>query len=583
MELSGSEIIIQFLKDEGVEYIFGYPGGAVLHIYDALQKQDGVKHILVRHEQGATHAADGYSRATGKPGVCLVTSGPGATNAVTGIATAYMDSVPLVVLTGQVPSHAIGSDAFQEVDAVGVTRACVKHNFLVKDLNKLAETLKKAFYVATTGRPGPVVVDIPKDITAPHIKIPYEYPARLEMRSYNPNFRGHPRQIKRAVELMLSAKRPMVYTGGGVIMSDASDELRQFVRKLGFPITQTLMGLGAYPGTDPQFIGMLGMHGTYEANMAMHECDVLICIGARFDDRITGVTSKFAPYAQIIHVDIDPSSISKTINADIPIVGGARQVLTEMLRVIDKSELEVDQAALETWWQRIKSWQAQESFAYEKKKDLIQPQQVIEELYQVTNGDAYITSDVGQHQMYAAQFYHFDEPRRWINSGGLGTMGFGLPAAMGVKIAFPNKDVACVTGEGSIQMCIQELSTMKQYDLPVKIINLNNRYLGMVRQWQEFFYEKRYSHVYMDSLPDFVKLTEAYGHVGIKVDKPDDLHDAMVEAFKLKDRTVFLDVITDQEANVYPMISAGKAHNEMDISPLQQARQAKLKARGELV
>jgi acetolactate synthase-1/2/3 large subunit len=564
VELSGSEIIIQFLKDEGVKHLFGYPGGAVLHIYDALQKQDDVEHILVRHEQGATHAADGYARATGKPGVCLVTSGPGATNAITGIATAYMDSIPLVVLTGQVPSHAIGSDAFQEVDAVGVSRPCVKHNFLVKDLNKLAETLKKAFYVATTGRPGPVVVDIPKDITAPHIKIPYQYPEKVELRSYNPNFKGHPRQIKRAIELLLNARRPMIYTGGGIILDNASEELRTFVRKLGYPITQTLMC-------------------TYEANMAMHECDVLICIGARFDDRITGVTSKFCPYAQVIHIDIDPASISKTINADIPIVGGAKQVLVEMIKQLDQTELKVDKTALDAWWKTIKSWQSQNSFAYEQKKGLIQPQAAVEELYKVTNGDAYITSDVGQHQMYAAQFYHFDEPRRWINSGGLGTMGFGLPAAMGVKLAFPDKDVACVTGEGSIQMCIQELSTCLQYNTPVKIINLNNRYLGMVRQWQEFFYEKRYSHVYMDSLPDFVKLAEAYGHVGILVDNPDDLHDAMVEAFKLKDRTVFLDIITDQEANVYPMISAGKAHNEMDISPLQQKVQASLKAKGELV
>jgi acetolactate synthase-1/2/3 large subunit len=583
VELSGSEIIIQFLKDEGVEHIFGYPGGAVLHIYDAIQQQDDVQHILVRHEQGATHAADGYARATGKPGVCLVTSGPGATNAVTGIATAYMDSIPLVVITGQVPSHAIGSDAFQEVDAVGITRACVKHNFLVKDLNKLADTLKKAFYVATSGRPGPVVVDIPKDITAPHIKIPYHYPEKIKLRSYNPNFKGHPRQIKRAVELLLQAKRPMIYTGGGIVLDNASAELRTFVRKLGYPITQTLMGLGAFPGTDPLFIGMLGMHGTYEANMAMHECDVLICIGARFDDRITGVISKFCPYAQVIHIDIDPASISKTINADIPIVGGARQVLTEMNKQLDKTELKVNQAALDAWWKTINSWQAQNSFAYTQSKNLIQPQAAVEELYKVTKGDAYITSDVGQHQMFAAQFYPFDEPRRWINSGGLGTMGFGLPAAMGVKLAFPDKDVACVTGEGSIQMCIQELSTCLQYDLPVKIINLNNRYLGMVRQWQEFFYEKRYSHVYMDSLPDFVKLAEAYGHVGIQVDQPDDLHDAMVEAFKLKDRTVFLDIITDREANVYPMISAGKAHNEMDLSPLQQKVQASMKAKGELV
>ncbi len=583
MKLSGSEIIIQFLKDEGVEHIFGYPGGAVLHIYDAIQGQDDVKHILVRHEQGASHAADGYARATGKPGVCLLTSGPGATNAITGIATAFMDSIPLVVITGQVPSHAIGSDAFQEVDAVGISRACVKHNFLVKDLNKLVDTLKKAFYVATTGRPGPVVVDIPKDITTPHIKIPYHYPEKVKLRSYNPNFKGHPRQIKRAVELLLNAKRPVIYTGGGIILDNASDELRIFVRKLGYPITQTLMGLGAFPGTDPLFIGMLGMHGTYESNMAMHECDVLICIGARFDDRITGVPSKFCPYAQVIHIDIDPASISKTITADIPIVGGAKQVLIEMNKALDKADLENNQAALDTWWKTIRSWQAQDSFAYEKDKDLIRPQAAVEELYKVTGGDAYITSDVGQHQMFAAQFYPFDKPRRWINSGGLGTMGFGLPAAMGVKLAFPDKDVACVTGEGSIQMCIQELSTCLQYNLPVKIINLNNRYLGMVRQWQEFFYNKRYSHVCMDSLPDFVKLAEAYGHVGIRVDHPDDLSDAMKEAFKLKDRTVFLDIITDREANVYPMISAGKAHNEMDLSPLQQEIQASLKAKGELV
>jgi len=583
VELSGSEIIIQFLKDEGVKHLFGYPGGAVLHIYDALHQQDDLQHILVRHEQGATHAADGYARATGKPGVCLVTSGPGATNAVTGIATAYMDSIPLVVITGQVPSHAIGSDAFQEVDAVGVTRACVKHNFLVKDLNKLAETLKKAFFVATSGRPGPVVVDIPKDITAPHIKIPYVYPEKVEMRSYNPNLKGHPRQIKRAVDLLLSAKRPMIYTGGGVIMSEAANELREFVRKLGYPITQTLMGLGAFPGTDPQFIGMLGMHGTYESNMAMHECDVLIAIGARFDDRITGVTSTFCPYAQVIHIDIDPASISKTVNADIPIVGDVKDVLSAMNVLLDKPELPIDKSALEAWWNKIKSWQSQNSYAYENKPGLIQPQAAVEELYKVTGGDAYITSDVGQHQMYAAQFYPFDEPRRWINSGGLGTMGFGLPAAMGVKLAFPDKDVACVTGEGSIQMCIQELSTCLQYDTPVKIINLNNRYLGMVRQWQEFFYEKRYSHVYMDSLPDFVKLAEAYGHVGIRVEDPKDLHDAMKEAFALKDRTVFLDIMTDREANVYPMISSGKAHNEMDLSPLQQKIQADMKARGETV
>lgn len=583
MELSGSEIIIQFLKDAGVRYLFGYPGGAVLHIYDALHQQNDIEHILVRHEQGATHAADGYARSTGKPGVCLVTSGPGATNAVTGIATAFLDSIPLIVLTGQVPCHAIGTDAFQEVDAVGVTRACVKHNFLVKDINHLANTLKKAFHVATTGRPGPVVVDIPKDITAPHIKIPYTYPQQIEMRSYNPTVKGHPRQIKRAINLLLSAKRPVIYSGGGVITANASQILREFVRKLDYPVTQTLMGLGAFPGTDPQFIGMLGMHGTYESNMAMHDCDVLIAIGARFDDRITGVTSKFCPYAQIIHIDIDPASISKTINANIPIVGDIKVVLTEMNRLLDKPELPIDKTALAAWWRKIRSWQSQKSLDYEKKDGLIQPQTAVETLYRLTKGEAYITADVGQHQMYAAQFYPFDEPRHWINSGGLGTMGFGLPAAIGVKLAHPNKDVACITGEGSIQMCIQELSTCLQYNVPIKIINLNNRYLGMVRQWQEFFYEKRYSQVYMDSLPNFVKLAEAYGHVGIRVENPHDLQDAIGEALKLKNRTVFLDIITDREANVYPMISNGKAHNEMDISPLQQKIQANLIARGEAV
>ena len=582
MELSGSEILVQFLKDEGVEYIFGYPGGAVLHIYDAIHNQDYVKHILVRHEQGATHAADGYARATGKPGVVLVTSGPGATNAITGIATAFMDSIPMVVISGQVPSAMIGSDAFQEVDAIGCTRPCVKHNFLVKDLNKLAETLKKAFYVATTGRPGPVLVDIPKDITAPQIKVPYKYPKTVKMRSYNPTVKGHPKQVKKAVDLLLSAKRPMIYSGGGVILGNASDELRQVVRQLGYPITQTLMGLGAYPGTDPQNVGMLGMHGTYEANMAMHECDVLFAVGARFDDRITGDTSKFCPNAKIIHIDIDPASISKNINVDIPIVGEVKKVLGDMVELLQQSSIKQDRKAHDKWWALIRSWQSQNCLAYDRTSKHIKPQSVIETLYQVTGGNAYVTSDVGQHQMFAAQFYPFDEPRRWINSGGLGTMGFGLPAAMGVKMAFPDADVACVTGEGSIQMCIQELSTCLQYDLPIKIVNLNNRYLGMVRQWQEFFYEKRYSHSYMDALPDFVKLAESYGHVGIRVEDPADLEAAMKEAFALKDRVVFLDVITDQTENVYPMIQAGAAHNTMEISPEHKKHLDSINPEGEL-
>jgi acetolactate synthase I/II/III large subunit len=476
----------------------------------------------------------------------------------------------------------IGSDAFQEVDAIGCTRPCVKHNFLVKDLNELAETLKKAFYVATTGRPGPVLVDIPKDITAPQIKVPYKYPKSVKMRSYNPTVKGHPKQVKKAVDLLLSAKRPMIYSGGGVILGNASEELRKVTRRLGYPITQTLMGLGAYPGTDPQNLGMLGMHGTYEANMAMHECDVLFAVGARFDDRITGDTSKFCPNAKIIHIDIDPASISKNINVDIPIVGEVKKVLGDMASLLEESSKKPDQKALEKWWELLRSWQGQDCLAYDRTSKHIKPQSVIETLYKVTEGNAYVTSDVGQHQMFAAQFYPFDEPRRWINSGGLGTMGFGLPAAMGVKMAFPEADVACVTGEGSIQMCIQELSTCLQYDLPVKIVNLNNRYLGMVRQWQEFFYEKRYSHSYMDALPDFVKLAESYGHVGIRVEDPADLQAAMEEAFSLKDRVVFLDVITDQTENVYPMIQAGAAHNTMEISPTHKKRLDSINPKGEL-
>ncbi|MEQ1483960.1 acetolactate synthase 3 large subunit [Methyloglobulus sp.] len=565
MELSGAQILIQSLEDEGVEYIFGYPGGAVLHIYDALFQQDGVKHILVRHEQGATHAADGYARSTGKPGVVLVTSGPGATNAVTGIATAYMDSIPMIVISGQVPSPVIGSDAFQEVDMVGISRPCVKHNFLVKDVNLIAETIKKAFYVATTGRPGPVVVDIPKDITDPKIKVPYKYPKKVSIRSYNPAVSGHKGQIKKAVDLLLTAERPVIYSGGGVVLGEASKELTEFSRMLGYPVTNTLMGLGAYPATDKQFIGMLGMHGTYEANMAMHESDVIIAIGARFDDRVTGKLDLFCPYAKIIHIDVDPASISKTVKVDIPIVGEVKPVLEQMIDLIKESKKTPHKKALETWWKQINDWQGIDCLEYDRKSPLIKPQFVIEQLYEVTKGDAYVTSDVGQHQMWAAQYYRFDKPRRWINSGGLGTMGFGLPAAIGVKLAHPDADVACVTGEASIQMCIQELSTALQYKTPIKIVNLNNRFMGMVRQWQEFSYESRYSHSYLDTLPDFVKLAEAYGHVGMRIDKPEQVRPALEEAFAMKDRTVFLDIITDQTENVYPMIENGKGHHDMKL------------------
>jgi len=566
VELSGAQIIVQFLKDEGVECIFGYPGGAVLHIYDELYKQDDVKHILVRHEQGAAHAADGYARATGKPGVCLVTSGPGATNAVTGIATAHMDSIPLVVLTGQVPTPWIGSDAFQEVDTVGITRPCVKHNFLVKDVRELADTLKKAFYIASTGRPGPVVVDIPKDVTDPRVKVPYTHPKKVHVRSYNPVLKGHSKQVRRAVEVLLGAKRPMIYTGGGVILGEGSRELTDLTRLLGYPITNTLMGLGGYPGTDRQFLGMLGKHGTYEANMAMHECDVLLAVGARFDDRVTGKIDTFCPHAQIIHIDVDPASISKNVKVDIPIVGSVAHVLRDMIDVVKESDLKPDSAAVAQWWAQIDKWRGLECLKYDRGSELIKPQFVIETLYKVTRGDAYVTSDVGQHQMWAAQFYKFDLPRRWINSGGLGTMGFGLPAAMGVKLAFPNEPVVCVTGEASVQMCIQELSTCFQYKLPIKVVNLNNRYMGMVRQWQEFFYGSRYSHSYMDALPDFVKLAEAYGHSGMRIERPADVEGALREAMA-SDKLVFLDFITDPTENVYPMIEAGKGQDEMRLSP----------------
>ena len=564
MELNGAEILTRFLKDEGVEHVFGYPGGAVLYIYDELFKQHDVKHILVRHEQGATHAADGYARSTGKPGVVLVTSGPGATNAVTGIATAYMDSIPMVVITGQVHTWAIGSDAFQEVDSVGITRPCVKHNFLVKDVKDLAETMKKAFYVATTGRPGPVVVDVPKDVTMATTE--YVFPESIDMRSYNPVVKGHPKQIKKAADLLLAAKRPMIYSGGGVVLGEGSKELIDFTRSLGAPITNTLMGLGAYPATDDQFVGMLGMHGTYEANMAMHHCDVLVAIGARFDDRVVGKIEQFCPDATIIHIDIDPASISKSVVVDVPIVGDVATVLTGMTKLVNSGKKTQDKDAVETWWKQIAEWRGKDCLSYDRGSELIKPQYAIEKLYEITNGDAYVTSDVGQHQMWAAQFYKFDEPRRWINSGGLGTMGFGLPAAIGVQLAHPDATVACVTGDASIQMCIQELSTALQYNTPVKVISLNNRYMGMVRQWQEFFYESRYSHSYMETIPDFVKLTESYGHVGMRIDKPADLEGAMKEAFAMKDRLVFMDIVTDQTENVYPMIAAGKGHHEMHLS-----------------
>ncbi len=558
MELNGAEILIDCLQKEGVEHVFGYPGGAVLHIYDAIEAQDKITHVLVRHEQGAAHGADGYARTNGKPGVVLVTSGPGITNAVTGIATAHMDSIPMVIISGQVPSPLIGMDAFQEVDATGITRSCVKHNFLVRDISEIATTVKKAFHIATTGRPGPVVIDIPKDITIAKME-QEEYPESIEIRSYKPTTKPSNRQIRKAAELITKSKKPILYAGGGCVIGNASEELREFTRMLGFPITQTLMGLGAYPMTDKQSLGMLGMHGTYEANMAMHGSDCVVAIGARFDDRITGNLEKFCPTAKFIHIDIDPSQISKNVVADIPIVGQTKQVLQALTDELKDKQLD----DISKWWSQIEDWRKVDSLAYAKSPGVIKPQSVIEALYEVTKGKAIVTSDVGQHQMWAAQYYPFDEPRQWINSGGLGTMGFGLPAAMGAKLAKPEKDVACVTGEGSIQMMLQELSTMLQYATPVKIVNLNNGYLGMVRQWQEFFYEKRYAMSYMDALPDFVKLAESYGHIGIKVEKEEDLKPALIEAFNQKDRTVFLDIITDPSENVFPMIPAGGAHCDM--------------------
>tara|TARA_A100001011_G_scaffold133425_1_gene140581 strand:- start:509 stop:2224 length:1716 start_codon:yes stop_codon:yes gene_type:complete len=561
-KFTGAEIFVKCLEAEGIDLVFGYPGGAVLHIYDELHKQNDVTHILVRHEQGAVHAAEGFAKSSDKPGVVLVTSGPGATNAITGIADAYMDSVPIVVFTGQVRTALIGNDAFQEVDTVGITRPCVKHNFMITDVKDMASTIKKAFYVASSGRPGPVVVDIPKDITEDSCE--FIYPSKVSMRSYNPNIEINENAVDIAVDKILRSNKPVIYAGGGVINSNASQELTNLAKYLNFPVTNTLMGLGCYPGDDSQFLQMLGMHGSYEANMAMHDCDLLIAVGARFDDRITGRLDKFSPDATVVHIDVDPSSISKNIKAHIPIVGDVKGVLEKIAsRIISKKRKPQN---IEKWWEQINEWRKKDSFKYSQDDEIIKPQFVIDRLYEITKGDAFITSDVGQHQMWTAQLYKFNKPKRWINSGGLGTMGFGLPSAMGVQFANPDSLVCCVTGEASIQMCIQELSTCLQYGLPIKIINLNNRYMGMVRQWQEFFYEKRYAMSYMDALPDFVKLAESFGHIGLKVEKPSDVDAAIKDAIKLKDRLVFIDFITDQNENVFPMIATGAAHNKMILS-----------------
>jgi acetolactate synthase I/II/III large subunit len=566
-QFTGAEILIRCLHKENVKFVFGYPGGAVLNIYDAIFHQDKFKHVLVRHEQAAVHAADAYSRSTGKVGVALVTSGPGATNAITGIATAYMDSIPMVIISGQVPTYAIGEDAFQECDTVGITRPCVKHNFLVKDVKDIAATMKKAFYVASSGRPGPVLVDIPKDITA-HLST-FEYPETVQLRSYNPVTKGHLGQIKKALKLLTEAKRPMVYSGGGVVLGDASAHLIKLIHALGIPITSTLMGLGGFPASDKKFLGMLGMHGTYEANMAMQECDVLLAVGARFDDRVIGNTEHFLSNPRtIIHIDIDPSSISKRVKIDVPIVGDVKSVLADMNDLISAEKPAQNTAALSAWFKQIEEWRGKNCLSFTQSTEFIKPQYVIQKLHEVTKGEAFVTSDVGQHQMWAAQYYPFDKPRRWINSGGLGTMGVGLPYAMGVQFAHPEAQVACVTGEGSIQMNIQELSTCLQYHLPIKVILLNNRYLGMVRQWQEFFYENRYSESYMESLPDFVKLAESYGHVGMRIENPSDVEGALKEAFspKLKERFVFMNFLTDQKENVFPMIPGGKGLSEMILA-----------------
>ena len=565
--ITGAEIAIRCLQKENVKFVFGYPGGAVLNIYDAIFQQKSFKHVLVRHEQAAVHAADAYSRATGDVGVALVTSGPGATNAVTGIATAHMDSIPIVIISGQVPTHAIGQDAFQECDTVGITRPCVKHNFLVKDVKDIASTIKKAFYLASTGRPGPVLVDIPKDITAETTE--FIYPKNVSLRSYNPVTQGHSGQINKALDLLINAQKPMVYSGGGVVLGNASDALTEFVKLLGFPITNTLMGLGGFPASHENFLGMLGMHGTYEANMAMQECDVLLAVGARFDDRVIGNPDHFlAKPKKIIHIDIDPASISKRVKIDIPIVGDVKLVLEDLISSFKALKSNSSNNLTSDWLKTIDLWKQKDCMSFQDDGTQIKPQKVIQKLHEVTNGDAFITSDVGQHQMWAAQYYPFDKPRRWINSGGLGTMGVGLPYAMGCQLAFPDSQVACVTGEASIQMCIQELSTCKQFNLPVKIVNLNNRYMGMVRQWQEFFYGNRYAESYMDALPDFVKLAESYGHVGMKIENSSDIEGALKEAFspKLKERLVFLDFITDQTENVFPMVASGKGLSEMILA-----------------
>ena len=574
--LSGGDILIRALKDVGVKHVWGYPGGAALHIYDAIYRQEEVVHLLVRHEQAAVHAADGFSRATGEVGTALVTSGPGATNAITGIATAYMDSIPLVIISGQVPSSKIGQDAFQETDMVGVSRPIVKHSFLVTRAEDIAATIAKAYFIAATGRPGPVVVDIPKDVTEPNYKVPYDFPNEVKMRSYQPSEKGHRGQIKRAVKTLLEAKRPVIYTGGGIVIDNAAEHLIAVARKLNFPVTNTLMGLCGYPGTDRQFIGMLGMHGTFEANTAMHHADVIFAVGARFDDRVTNELEKFCPMATIIHVDIDPTSVSKNVEADIPVVGTCTSVLKEMLSLIEQSDVSPDADAISDWWQQIDEWRAKHGLytasRYEESSgETIKPQDVIKMLYKITGGKAIITSDVGQHQMFAAQYYLFDHPRQWINSGGLGTMGFGLPSAMGAKLAFPDTDVACVTGEGSIQMCIQELSACTQHNLPVKIINLNNAALGMVRQWQDMQYNSRYSQsVYEESLPDFVALAEAYGHVGMKITKFNELEDKMRECFAMKDRVVFMDICIDRSEHVYPMHMPGGSMRDLWLSKTER-------------
>lgn len=568
--LSGAEMVVRSLIDQGVQHIFGYPGGTVLDIYDALHTVGGIDHILVRHEQGAVHMADGYARATGKVGVVLVTSGPGATNAITGIATAYMDSIPLVVLSGQVPTSLIGYDAFQECDMVGISRPIVKHSFLVKRAEDIPTVLKKAFYLAATGRPGPVVVDLPKDVVSPAVKMPYSYPQDISMRSYNPTVQGHRGQIKRALQTILAAKKPIMYVGGGAINSACHDELLQLAETLNLPVTCTLMGLGAFPGSHRQSVGMLGMHGTYEANNAMHHSDVIFAVGVRFDDRTTNNLATYCPNATVLHIDIDPTSISKTVDADIPIVGDAKQVLTQMLDLLPQDGKGQDVDALCDWWKTIEQWRAQDCLSYDKNSGTIKPQAVIETLYRLTKGEAYVTSDVGQHQMFAALYYQFDKPRRWINSGGLGTMGFGLPAALGVKLALPDETVVCVTGDGSIQMNIQELSTALQYNLPVVVVNLNNRYLGMVKQWQDMIYSGRHSQSYMDSLPDFVKLAEAYGHVGIAIQTPDELESKLAQALAEKQRLVFVDITVDETEHVYPMQIRGGSMDDMWLSKTER-------------